>query len=164
VREQETAGKSGKREAAALLEVEKERAKRRQAEQAKVNQPQAKQSQKQETNPASEKSQARDSVGEKVGVSGLTAQRAAFCVAGMDALEKLGKTTIVLLQVMGEGRRPRQQEIHTRNGTNLTPHTSVPAPEASATLPLPLVLPRIFRAPACWFFATDSFARTRGGL
>jgi hypothetical protein len=89
------------REANALLEIEQERAKRRQAEQAKQNQPQAKKtssekslnvkpvthSEKKTRTPPS-----RDAVGKKVGVSGLTAERSAFCVRMMDALDRIGKT------------------------------------------------------------------------
>jgi hypothetical protein len=72
------------------MSIEKERAKRRQSEQAKRNQPQAKKtssekSQKPESVPASEKKDSRDAVGEKVGVSGKTAEQAAFCVRVMDA-------------------------------------------------------------------------------
>jgi hypothetical protein len=70
------------READALIGIEKERAKRRQAEQAKKNQPRAKKAnsgerQKQELVPTSEKkAQARDTVGEKVGaILAETAQR-----------------------------------------------------------------------------------------
>jgi hypothetical protein len=75
------------READALMGIEKEWAKRRQAEQAQQNQPQAKkttgeknlivkpvtQSEKQTRTPPS-----RDAVGKKVGVSGLTAERSAL--------------------------------------------------------------------------------------
>jgi hypothetical protein len=79
------------------MSIEKERAKRRQAEQAKQNQPQAKKtndekSQKREPVPTSEKKEkerARDTVGEKVGVSGKTAEQSAFCVRVMDALEEV---------------------------------------------------------------------------
>jgi hypothetical protein len=75
------------REYDALEAVEKARAKQRQAEQAKVNQPQAKKSQNREAVPTSDAGRARDTVGQKIGVSGLTAQRAAYCVRMMDALD-----------------------------------------------------------------------------
>jgi protein gp37 len=81
------------REYDALEEVEKARAKQRQAEQAKVNQPQAKKSQNREAVPTSDAGRARDTVGQKIGVSGRTAQQAAVCVRVMDGLEQLDKTT-----------------------------------------------------------------------
>lgn len=38
-----------------------------------------------------EKAKARDTVGEKIGVSGKTAKQSAFCVQAMDALDRIGK-------------------------------------------------------------------------
>jgi hypothetical protein len=38
------------------------------------------------------KAKARDTVGEKIGVSGKTAEQSPFCVRMMDALDRIGKT------------------------------------------------------------------------
>jgi hypothetical protein len=38
------------------------------------------------------KARGRDTVGEKTGVSGKTAEQSAFCVRDMDALDRSGKT------------------------------------------------------------------------
>jgi hypothetical protein len=63
-------------ESAAILAIERERAKLRQAENARANQPQAKRSQNPDLVPGSEKKDkgdARDKAGEKTGVNGKTA-------------------------------------------------------------------------------------------
>jgi len=73
------------REAAVLLRVEKERAKRRQAENAKATAAQKTSSNKERV-PTSKEGQSRDAVGKKTGRSGKTAERAAFAVKIIDAL------------------------------------------------------------------------------
>jgi hypothetical protein len=86
------------REYAALIGIEKERAKRRQAENAKettAKRTNKEKHTKRESVPTSEKKEkerARDAVGEKVGTSGKTAEQSAFCVCVVDALERIGKT------------------------------------------------------------------------
>jgi hypothetical protein len=79
---------------------EAERAKRRQAEHARQNQPQAKKtngatSQKGSPVTPSEKGKTQKKVAEKLGIGQLTAERSAFCVRVMDALDKIGKTVEV---------------------------------------------------------------------
>jgi len=79
------------RESQALLDVESQRAKQRQAQQALANQPQATQFQKVVTLPPSETGKARDKVGAQLGVSGSKAERAAAVVRTIDTLEQEGK-------------------------------------------------------------------------
>ena len=80
--------------------------------QAKQNQPQAKKTKSgrdQNKKPVidSEKGQSRDAVGEKGGVSGLTAERSAFYVRVMDALEAVergrGGVTLCYLFALSSG-------------------------------------------------------------
>jgi hypothetical protein len=63
--------------------------------------------------PEPKKAQARDTVGEKVGTSGKTAEQSAFCVQVMDALDKIGKPVEAhqvwqLLRKAGTPRPPDQ--------------------------------------------------------
>src|SRR5262249_3218000 len=85
------------RECAVVLEIERERARQRQEEQAKENLMRGKQKPpKPESNPGSgkkNKGDARDKAGEMTGVSGKTAERSAFCVTVMDALDRLRQNT-----------------------------------------------------------------------
>jgi hypothetical protein len=85
-------GQRSKKESMTLLKIEKERAKQRQAEQARANQPQARKSLKVELISPAEKNKARDAVGKKVGVSGLTAERAVLAVKGRAVVvQEVGK-------------------------------------------------------------------------
>jgi hypothetical protein len=92
------------RESEALRDIERARAKRRQATSTGGPKPQHRKlvsyacpdchrsyTQKDE-HLCPSKGQSRDAVGKKVGTSGLTAERSAFCVRVMDALSKIGKT------------------------------------------------------------------------
>jgi len=76
------------------MEIEKERAKRRQAEAGKSSAPGKPAPKDKETVPtvSLKKGQARDTVDEKVGVSGKTAEQSVFCVRVMDVLDRIGKT------------------------------------------------------------------------
>jgi len=78
------------REAQALLDVESQRAKRRQAQQALMNQPQASPVQNSVILRTSEKGRANDKVGEQLGISGSKAVRAATVVKTIDTLEQDG--------------------------------------------------------------------------
>lgn len=83
------------REVDALLGIEQERAKRRQEEHAKTAPGKKKETLVKPVTQVKIQTRtppSRDTVGKKVGVSGLTAGRAAFCIRVMDALDKIGKT------------------------------------------------------------------------
>jgi hypothetical protein len=74
-KQQEKTNEQIGREATVLLEVERERAKRRQQEALK----QGEKKPVRELVPTRDKGRSRDAVGAKVGVSGLTAQRSRIC-------------------------------------------------------------------------------------